>query len=58
MKGLLIMSKMMELEAVKHIRILGITRKSLRRIIPTKTKRVGLVFIVERKVTTSENANS
>ena len=52
------MSKMVELEAVKHIRISGITRKSLRRIIPTKTKRVGLVFIVERKVTTSENANS
>ena len=58
MKELLIMSKIVELEAVKHIRISDLTRKSLRRIIPTKTKRVGPVFIVERKVTTSENADS
>jgi hypothetical protein len=49
---------MVEFEALKHIRISGLTRKSLRRIIPTKTKRVGSVFIMERKVTTSENADS
>ena len=49
---------MVELEAIKHIRILGLTRKFLKRIIPTKTKRVGPVFIVERKVTISENADS
>ena len=58
MKGPLIMSKMVELEAVKQIRVSDQTRKLLRRIIPTKTKRVGLVFIMERKVTTSENADS
>ena len=52
------MSKMVELEAVKQIRVSDQTRKLLRRIIPTKTKRVGLVFIMERKVTTSENADS
>ena len=43
---------------VKHIRVSGLTRKSLRRIIPTKTKRIRPVFIVERKVTISENADS
>ncbi len=58
MKGLLIMFKMVELVAVKHIRILGQTRKYLRRIIPTKTKRVGPVVIVKRKATTFKNADS
>ena len=52
------MSKMVELEAVKQIRVSGQTRKLLRRIIPTKTKRVGPAFIVERKATTSKNADS
>ncbi len=52
------MSKIVELVAVKQIRISSQTRKLLRRIILTKTKRVGLVFIVERKATTSENADS
>jgi hypothetical protein len=49
---------MVELETIKQIRVSGQTRKLLRRIIPTKKKRVGLVFIVERKATTSKNANS
>jgi hypothetical protein len=52
------MSKMVELEAVKHIRILGLTRKFLKRIIPTKTKRVRPIFIVERNATIFENADS
>jgi hypothetical protein len=33
-------------------------RKLLRRLIPIKTRKVGPVFIVEKKVTTSENADS
>jgi hypothetical protein len=52
------MFKMVELETVKQIRVSGQTRKLLRRIISTKTKKVGFVFIVERKAITSENANS
>ena len=43
---------------VKHIRVSGLTRKSLRRIIPTKTRRVGPVFSMERNVTISENVDS
>jgi hypothetical protein len=42
----------------KQIRVSGQTRKLLRRLIPTKTRKVGPVFIVERKVTTSEDADS
>ena len=42
----------------KHIRISGLIRKSLRKIIPTKTERIGPVYIVERKATISKNADS
>ena len=33
-------------------------KKTLKRLIPTKTRKVRPVFIVEKKVTTSENADS
>jgi hypothetical protein len=52
------MSKIVELEVVKLIRVSSLTRKSLRRLIPIKTRKVGPVFIVKRKFTTSENADS
>jgi hypothetical protein len=49
---------MVELEVVKLIKVSGQTRKLLRRLIPTKTRKVGPIFIMERKVTTSKNADS
>ena len=57
MKGLLTMSKMVELEVVKLIRVSSLTRKPFR-IIPTKTRKVWPVFNVEKKVITSENVDS